>query len=685
MNDSKVKSRRVFAAGLVACFALSLGLAGCSSGSDTASDFTEGVGSTVADVANMDFEYTDREMDPSYDEASATRVSLEADGAVVEGEGAAVEGSTVTISSEGTYVVSGELTDGSLVVDADGAKVQVVLDGASIHNESGPALRVVSADKVFITLAEGSQNSLSDGASYNLAEGEDEPNAVLYSKADLALNGSGRLFVSASYAHAVNSKDDLVITGGTYEVEAVEDGLRGKDCVKIAGGDFSVKTGGDAIKSNNDEDPTRGFVSIDGGSFFIEAGDDGIDAYTYFRVMDGSIELNTADDAFHSDGEALVAGGSMTVNAGDDAFHAEYVLSVDGGTIDVQSCTEGLEAEKVYVNDGDVHIVASDDGLNAAAAETATADGEEDVVAGDDVANGDVPALPDGMPEGSFGEGSGADPGTNAEPPALPEAGSAPGDGVEPPDGFSGETGKPGGGAGGGEAPEPSEGMRDFDGQERGELELPDGVEGGVAGAAMPGASDDCLIQINGGYLVVDAGGDGIDSNGSVEVNGGVVLVEGPASSADSALDYETTASITGGTVLMVGQMGMAMGFSEGTQASAMVQASGEAGQSIAVTDESGEVLVSYLPKRSYQVAVVSAPGMTDGGGYNVVVGGAVENANADGFADSGTVAGGSSLQFTASLEASNAGFGGMGMAGGMDMGGRGFAGGGQGSEPKMS
>lgn len=576
------------------CLAAVSGVSACSSGDDAAADDVAIPSQTlVADVANMDFDYTKRDADPSYDEASATKIRLGGGAASVEGEGASVEGSLVTVSDAGTYVVSGELSDGCIVVAAlDDAKVQLVLNDARIHCENGPAIRIDSADKVFVTLAEGSRNVLSDGSGYQLAEGEDEPNAVIYSKADLTLNGSGSLEVAGLYAHAVNSKDDLVIAGGSYTLSSVEDALRGKDCVKIAEGEFSINAGGDGIKSNNDEDPTRGFVSIDGGSFSINAGDDGVDAFSYFRVMDGSLSMTAADDAFHSDGDALLAGGELAVDAGDDAFHAEYTLTIDGGTLDVSACCEGLEAQKVYVNDGDIHVVASDDGLNAAA------------------------------PEAESAETTGAS---------------------EPPDGMR-DLG----------VAEPSGGARD-PGAAPGAA--PDAAPGGEGGGAMLGASEDCLIQINGGYLVVDAGGDGIDSNGSVEINGGVVLVEGSATSADGALDYETSATVAGGTVLMVGQAGMAQGFSGGTQAFAMVQVSGEAGQSIAITDDAGEVMVSCTPRRSYQVAVVSAPNMGDGESCKAIVGGAVADANADGFAEGGAVSGGSAVSFTASLEASNAGF----------------------------
>ena len=154
-------------------------------------------------------------------------------------------------------------------------------------------------------MAAGSQNTLADGASYTLAEGEDEPNAALYSKADLTINGTGALTVEGNYRHGVNSKDDLVVTGGTLTVTAKEDGLRGKDCVKVADGSFAITAGGDGVKSNNDEDPTRGFVSIDGGTFAVEAGDEGFQAAAYCaRLAGGDAQIKAADHAL-----ALRCGG----------------------------------------------------------------------------------------------------------------------------------------------------------------------------------------------------------------------------------------------------------------------------------------------------------------------------------------------------------------------------------------
>ena len=541
------------------------GQSGQAQGDNGATGATDAVDwASLIDIPGMDFEYSDRDRDASYDEAAATKIALTGQGATVSGEGAAVEGSTVIITAAGTYVVSGELTAGSLTVNAgDADKVQIVLDGASIRNEAGPALNIQQADKVFVTLAAGSQNTLADGASYELAEGEDEPNAALYSKADLTINGTGALTVEGNYRHGVNSKDDLVVTGGTLTVTAKEDGLRGKDCVKIADGSFTVTAGRDGVKSSNDEDPTRGFVSIDGGTFAMDVQDDGVQAATYLRITGGEGTVKAADHALRSEVEAAMTGGAFTVEAGGKGMNPETRFTLDGGTLNVTGSDEGIEAEEVIVNDGELNIVASDDGINAAVAERSDETAEAAVAAN---------------------------------------------------------------------------------------------------------ASEDCLIQINGGMVTVDAGGDGLDSNGYVEVNGGVVLASGSAGGGDSALDYEYGAKIAGGAVILAGATGMAETFTEGTQPFAMVAAEGAAGTNLVVTDEAGTVLVSYTVPKAFQCAVVSAPGLTEGATGKVIVGGTVTGADSAGYATGAAVEGGTTVGFTASTTPSNE----VGRMGGGDGGRRG-------------
>lgn len=573
---------------------------------------TDGVDwASLIDIPGMDFAYSDRDKDASYDEAAATKIALAGQGATVSGEGAAVEGTAVTITAAGTYVVTGELMAGSLVVNAgDQDKVQIVLDGASIRNEAGPALNIQQADKVFVTLAAGSQNTLADGASYELAEGEDEPNAALYSKADLTINGTGALTVEGNYRHGVNSKDDLVVTGGTLTVTAKEDGLRGKDCVKIADGSFAITAGGDGVKSNNDEDPTRGFVSINGGTFAVEAGDEGFQAATYLRLAGGDAQIKAADHALRSDVEAAMSGGTYVVEAGGKGMNPETKFTMDGGTFTVAGCEEGIEAQEVIVNDGELNITASDDGINAAVAERdsndATTDGTTD---------GSDGAEPGQMPEAS----EGFDP-QSGERPELPE-GAEEGQMPQRPEGADGE--RPERGQGGKwadgertELPEGAEpGQMPDDGQmpQDGDFGGRGGRGGAGSGPLAANASEDCLIQINGGKVTINAGGDAVDSNGYVEVTGGE-LVGASSGAGDSALDYEYGATVTGGTVILAGGAGMAETFSEGsTQPFALVMVAGNEGDALVVTGSAGAELVAWRASESFQCVLVSVPGMQEG------------------------------------------------------------------------
>jgi hypothetical protein len=353
--------------GLLVAAALSLGACAGGTGQEGApagvigQEGQEGPAAEVtkADEEGFDFAYSDRDRDASWDEATAVVVTLAGTRATVEGSddpatrGVAVTEGAVTLTAEGVYVIRGSLSACSLVVDApDDAKLQVVFDGVRIENSAGAAFLVESADKLFLTLAPGSVNTLSDGAgrsdlpadvaaSTDDATGADDAtgdaatgsadasdehathDATLFSHDDLTINGSGSLTVNSASAHAIVSKDDLVICGGSFVLIAATDALQGKDCIKIADGDFTITAGDDALASTNSDEPdAAGFITIDGGSFDI--------------------------------------------NATDDALHAETILRLAGGRIDVRACEEGLEGVQVWVEGGEHTIVASDDGVNAA-------------------------------------------------------------------------------------------------------------------------------------------------------------------------------------------------------------------------------------------------------------------------------------------------------------------------------
>lgn len=569
------------------------------------------------DASALNLEYSKRDMDASFDESSATKITLSGDSASVSGSGAAAEGSTVTISTAGTYIVSGNLADGSITVTtSENDKIQIVLNGVKIACSSGPAIDVQSADTCFITLAEGTQNSLSDGSVFT----SEDANACIYATCDLTINGSGSLDVSGNYRHGVFSKDDLVVYGGSINVSAVEDGLNGKDSVKIGAGDISIDSGADGVKSSKSTNPEKGFVYVSGGSLSIDAEDDGIQAKTHLCIAGGSIEIDAADDALHSDLEGALNGGSTSVRSGDDAFHCETKLKVNDGSFVAETCSEGYEAEWVVVNGGDTNICALDDAMNASAADLS-----DDSESSDEDTSTSTPSGESGanaaQPDGSIGApgASSANADSNERQQNTAPQGAGQQDSATPPELPSDL----------GHAPDV-----------QGRMERGGQAPGGQGGA--PGASDsNCLIQINGGKVVLNSQGDGVDSNGNVEINGGTLLVNGPSSDGDGAFDYDGEATISGGTVLMAGAVGMAQSFTSGTQVFALVQASGSAGSVIEATDADGNVIATFTATRAFGCVLVSGAGVSDGDTITVSVDGAVTMATASTTGTSGIATGG--------------------------------------------
>ena len=259
--------------------------------------------------ANSDM-FTDRDLDPSYEDATAIDLSRESR-------------SALEITEAGTYALSGTYNGQIVVKVGDEDKVQLILDGVTLTNSESAAIYVPSGDKVFVTTADGSTNHISCGATFSSADTEsgDNIDAAIWSRATLVFNGSGSLSVTCDNGHGVVSKDDLKVTGGTLTVDAKKKGLAGKDSVRIHDGTITVTAGGDTIHTSNDEDEDKGFVYIEGGK--------------------------------------------LTLNAGDDAIHAERTLTVAGGVLDIQKSYEGLEARDITISGGTIDIVASDDGINA--------------------------------------------------------------------------------------------------------------------------------------------------------------------------------------------------------------------------------------------------------------------------------------------------------------------------------
>ncbi|MDR3209457.1 MAG: carbohydrate-binding domain-containing protein, partial [Oscillospiraceae bacterium] len=236
------------------------------------------------------------DLDSGWDRDAATKITLNGASASIDGAGANADGSVVTISAAGTYVVSGTLADGQIAVAATNADtVRLVLDGASVTNKRGAAIYASQCDKLIITLADGTENAVTDGGDgFAYAdEAEQEPNAALFSKDDLTINGTGSLTVNAGFNNGIGTKDDLLIVSGSFNVTAANNGLRGNDSVTVLGGGFTIRADGDGIQSSNAEDAEKGVVELQGGTFTVTAANDGIQAANALVIFGGSFDITT--------------------------------------------------------------------------------------------------------------------------------------------------------------------------------------------------------------------------------------------------------------------------------------------------------------------------------------------------------------------------------------------------------
>lgn len=595
MNQNRKKKNRKKETGAVVSLLLasSLAFGGCgtavtsSSSVNAESARTESTGETSADNADttsestdlenamesasdinfdleltestIDTEFTDREKSGSYKTSEAVKITLNKTTATVSGSGAEADGSTITITEEGVYVVSGTLEDGQIIVDAsDSDKVQIVLDGVNINCETNAAIYVREADKVFITLAENSSNTLGGGNEYTQID-DNTVDGVIFSKSDLACNGTGSLTIEADYKHGIVSKDDLVITGGTYKITAADNGITAKDQLKILDGSFDIDAANSAVKAKNTDDTELGNIYIAGGVFTVKAEQDG----------------------FHATGSIVVDDGTITVNSGDDGFHAELDTVIHGGTILVEESYEGLEGKRVVVNGGDITVNASDDGVNAANsgdggvnAASSNNDSSAAVNSGDDVSiSGEADGKePQQMPPDTE-NGSDMQPSQDFDPENAPSDGDAP----------QMMQGGPGGG---------------------GNSELYIKITGGTLTVSADGDgldSNGSLLVTGGTTIVYGPTSDGdsaLDYDGSAIVSGGILAAIGSAGMVESFDEASNQPVITY--------------YCTETQSADTI---------ITLTDSDGSALFTVTPEKAYASIVLTCPEMKLDATYTLAAG----------------------------------------------------------------
>ncbi|MBP5281935.1 MAG: carbohydrate-binding domain-containing protein [Lachnospiraceae bacterium] len=271
---------------------------------------------TTLDVSDM---FSDRDLKTEYEEKDCVLITLNGKEATCESSAVSVEDGVIVIKEAGSYILRGSY-QGSIRVEApEDAKVQLILDGAELKAEATAAIYGKTADKIFLTMSEGSSNVIKNTGEFQAID-ENNIDGAIYSKCDLTLNGNGKLTVSSEKGHGIVSKDDLKITSGTYEITAGDHGISGKDSIRIADGTINITSTEDGLHSGNDEDADKGYV--------------------------------------------YVANGNITISAGDDGIHGETKVVIGGGTINITKSNEGIEGAILEIAGGDISVVANDDGLN---------------------------------------------------------------------------------------------------------------------------------------------------------------------------------------------------------------------------------------------------------------------------------------------------------------------------------
>ena len=617
------------------CIALLL-LSGCGKtagnvNSDTAdssavteqSDSEESAASQ-SDTDDIDSMFTDRDKEAGYDEEKCVAITLSDDGSSCDNTSVAIDGQTITITEEGTYLLSGSLSNGSVVVATDeNVKVRLIFNGVAINNDSSAAIYVQSADKVFITLAPDSENMLSNGGTYEAVD-DNNIDSVIFSKSDLTLNGSGSLTVTAKAGHGIVSKDDLVIIGGTYAITAASQGLSGKDSIRILDGDFAIASGKDALYSENEDNAEKGFVYIAGGNFNLTASGDGISASGNMTLLDGMYTMTTGGGSEngkdHQEGGPGGSGGPG---------------GMDNPGEDMVTSGERPKENRGEMSDNDQMTPPSDNSQNGTSSDNSeSADNRPTAPSDDQQPSGQMMEQPDRSDEETETEETTSTKGIKAKGNLIISGGTytinAADDGIHSNSNITINDGTLAIASG-------DDGVH-ADGQvivNDGTIAISEsyeGIEGNekiliVGGQITLTSSDDGFngdtIEISGGHTEIDAEGDGIDANGILTVSGGETYVSGPTGDGNGALDYETDAVITGGILVAAGSSGMAVNFgNNSTQGSVLVNMDRqEAGTDIVLTDALGTELINWQASKKYTSVVISCPGIAQGESYTLKAG----------------------------------------------------------------
>ena len=538
-----------------------------------------------------------------YAKSSPVKINLMGDYIEASSNNIKIDGSDITILGGGVYVLSGTLNNGTVIVDSeDGAEVRLILNGVGITSSDFSAINIRQSVKTVISLAEGTENVLTDGSVYKEEKLGEESAAAICSKDDLVINGNGNLTVNANSSDGIKANDSLKITGGNIKITSVDDGINANDYIAVLNTSITVNSGGDAIKCEHTEEE-KGFIAFEESVLSVTSGGDGvyassalymnetkadivsgggnenavikhdgfggfgrfgvnnsstaddtpstkaIKAGTNIVINGGTFKLDSAEDAIHSDKDVTINKGTFEILSGDDAVHAELNLALEPEAINISKSYEGLEGAYITINGGNIRIVSNDDGINAS------------------------------------GENS------------------------------------------------------------NGGMMMPPGMRGGEEKTA----EEDIWLTVNDGHIYIETSGDGFDSNGSAVMNGGFLEIYGPENSGNGSIDVGDGGYVlvmNGGSLLAAGSSGMAEHPTENSPQQSLtfyLDETHEAGSTIRISDSAGNEIISGASSKRFNWICISTESLTEGETYTLFIN-ETETASITangGFASTGTRSGG--------------------------------------------
>ena len=579
-----------------------------------------------------------------------------------------IEECVITINAGGTYNFSGTLEEGQIIVDSsDDKKVNIVLNGVNISCSDSAPIYVKKADKTTITLSEGTENYISDGESYVYEdETSDEPDAAIFSKDDLTINGDGSLVVNGNYKDGIVGKDDVNIKSGNITVNAVANGIKGKDSITVTGGSLIINAGADGMKSTNDSNTEKGYILIENGTFNITSAEDAIQADNYVTVKEGDFTIvsgggnemnndvhqdqfappgdmgnfdplqmgggpgdfngNVGQDFNGTEGSGSMMPGEVPANPGENSDDniPQMPPSNESTSSDEEESisAKGIKAKNsITIDGGTFDIDSCDDALHSNGSITIN-NGDINIKAGDDGIHADYTLdINDGNIVIS----------------------------------------------------------KSYEALEAGVITINDGninITASDDGVNASGDTDENVFYINGGYTVVNAGGDGLDSNGSIYITDGTIIVNGPVENNNGALDYDGTLKMDGGLLIAAGSVGMVQTVSQNSTKNcvAITLTSQKANTIVHIESEDKDEVLTFAPSKEFSSVVVCSPKLQTGSTYKVYVGGEYDGEEKDGLYSNGTYIYGeeigsftvSSINSSVIQEGASVGMGGGNMPGGM-------------------